>query len=180
MKSILISIRPEWVERILNGEKTIEVRKSAPRCDLPVEVYIYCTKGGNILYAPNGYNEHYWTQKYGPLKRDLRGKVLAKFMLDEIYEYQIEDKHTWEDPHFEETTQKLMGMGLDELHNYVGDKTFYGWHISDLEIFDEPMELERFEYTNPSGIVTISQRSLWGLPSKKHPPQSWCYVEVKE
>ena len=25
---ILISIRPEWVEKILNGEKTIEVRKS--------------------------------------------------------------------------------------------------------------------------------------------------------
>lgn len=27
-KYVLISIRPEWVEKILNGEKTIEVRKS--------------------------------------------------------------------------------------------------------------------------------------------------------
>ena len=86
MKSILISVRPEWVEKILNGDKTIEIRKSAPKCDLPVEVYIYCTKGGDILYATNGYNEHYWTQKHGPLKWDLRGKVVAKFFLRKIEE----------------------------------------------------------------------------------------------
>lgn len=28
---ILISIKSEWVEKILNGEKTIEVRKTCPR-----------------------------------------------------------------------------------------------------------------------------------------------------
>ena len=31
MKSILISIKPKWVEKIIRGEKTIEVRKSAPK-----------------------------------------------------------------------------------------------------------------------------------------------------
>ena len=30
-KCILISIKPEWVCKILNGEKTIEVRKTAPK-----------------------------------------------------------------------------------------------------------------------------------------------------
>lgn len=30
MKAILMSIRPEWCEKIFNGEKTIEVRKTAP------------------------------------------------------------------------------------------------------------------------------------------------------
>ena len=29
MKSILMSIRPEWARKIFNGEKTIEVRKTA-------------------------------------------------------------------------------------------------------------------------------------------------------
>lgn len=43
-KAILISIRPEWVAKILNKEKTIEIRKTAPKCKLPVDVYIYCTK----------------------------------------------------------------------------------------------------------------------------------------
>ena len=54
MKSILISIKPKWVAKILNGEKTIEIRKTMPKCDLPIDVYIYCTKD----------NKHglYWTE----------------------------------------------------------------------------------------------------------------------
>ena len=49
MKKILISIKPKWVAKILNGEKTIEVRKTAPKCELPCEVYIYCSKGKETL-----------------------------------------------------------------------------------------------------------------------------------
>ena len=44
MKSIMISIQPQYVEKILNGEKTIEIRKTMPKCELPCKVYIYCTK----------------------------------------------------------------------------------------------------------------------------------------
>lgn len=29
MKNVLISIRPQWCEKITSGEKTIEVRKTA-------------------------------------------------------------------------------------------------------------------------------------------------------
>lgn len=31
MKSVLIAIRPQWVEKIASGQKTIEVRKTAPQ-----------------------------------------------------------------------------------------------------------------------------------------------------
>lgn len=30
-KAVLISIRPRWCEKIINGDKTIEVRKRAPQ-----------------------------------------------------------------------------------------------------------------------------------------------------
>ena len=30
MCEILMSVQPQWVEKILNGKKTIEVRKTAP------------------------------------------------------------------------------------------------------------------------------------------------------
>ena len=43
MKSVLISIQPKWVEKIVKGEKTIEVRKTAPQ-EVPFKAYIYCTK----------------------------------------------------------------------------------------------------------------------------------------
>lgn len=44
-KSVLISIRPQWVEKIFNGSKTIEVRRTFPKqLETPFEVYVYCTK----------------------------------------------------------------------------------------------------------------------------------------
>lgn len=43
MKSVLISIKPQWCKKIASGEKTIEVRKSAPK-EVPFKAYIYCAK----------------------------------------------------------------------------------------------------------------------------------------
>ena len=43
MKSVLISIRPQWCEKIASGKKTIEVRKTAPK-EVPFKAYIYCSK----------------------------------------------------------------------------------------------------------------------------------------
>ena len=43
MKAVLISIRPKWVEKIVSGEKTLEVRKTRPKLETPFKCYIYCT-----------------------------------------------------------------------------------------------------------------------------------------
>lgn len=37
-KAVLISIRPEWVEKILPGEKTLEIRKNRPNMETPFKV----------------------------------------------------------------------------------------------------------------------------------------------
>lgn len=39
-KAVLISIRPEWVEKIANYEKTIEIRKTKPDLETPFKCYI--------------------------------------------------------------------------------------------------------------------------------------------
>lgn len=49
MKAVLISIRPEWVEKILAGKKTLEVRKNRPKLEAPFRCYIYCTHNGGWL-----------------------------------------------------------------------------------------------------------------------------------
>ena len=46
-KAVLISIRPEWVEKIANEWKTIEVRKTKPYLETPFKCYIYCTQGND-------------------------------------------------------------------------------------------------------------------------------------
>lgn len=40
-KAILMSIRPEWCDLILQGKKTVEVRKTRPKMKTPFKVYIY-------------------------------------------------------------------------------------------------------------------------------------------
>ena len=70
-KSILISINPEFVEKILNHTKTIEIRKTKPKCELPCKVYIYCTKGKKLYKCVSNFDEDL-----------LNGKVVAEFTLN--------------------------------------------------------------------------------------------------
>jgi len=58
---------------------------------------------------------------------------------------------------------------------YSNGKEVYGWHISDLVIYDKPKELSEFmkaEYNY--GKIHLPPSKLY------RPPQSWCYVEESE
>ena len=44
MIEIMQSIRPEWIQKFIDGEKTVEVRKTRPIAEPPYRVYVYCTK----------------------------------------------------------------------------------------------------------------------------------------
>lgn len=52
MKAIILSIKPEWWEKILTGEKKLEIRKTAPRSDteetLPLTVLAYVSGTGQV------------------------------------------------------------------------------------------------------------------------------------
>lgn len=43
-KAVMMSLKPKWLQLILSGEKTREVRKRAPLLRQPFKVYLYCTK----------------------------------------------------------------------------------------------------------------------------------------
>ena len=49
MIAVLISIRPRWCEKIISGEKTIEVRKTRPKMDTPFKCYIYKCGNGKVI-----------------------------------------------------------------------------------------------------------------------------------
>lgn len=56
MKAVLLSIKPEWWAKILSGEKTLEIRKTAPMAFLrqtrvenrPFEVFVYVSGTGYV------------------------------------------------------------------------------------------------------------------------------------
>ena len=149
MKAVLISIQPKWCELIASGKKKVEVRKTKPKLETPFKVYIYCTKGETV-YLPKDIfgNEH------------LNGKVIGEFVCDEITTAKLGNY----------CNISLTDACLDayELMDYADDKPLYGWHISDLVIYDEPMCLGDF---NHCGV------NYHFNPLVTRPPQSWCYVE---
>ena len=43
-KDLIMSIQPQWVYKICNRIKTIEVRKTKSKYDPKFRIFIYCTK----------------------------------------------------------------------------------------------------------------------------------------
>lgn len=175
-KVVLISIRPKWCEKIYSGEKTIEVRKNRPKLETPFKCYIYETQG--------------WVEKDGIMAFRLGGRVIGEFTCDRIYKLETQSPGgsysvVGEDKPTTNRVARESCLGLADMHRYLQSKTGYGWHISDLVIYDEPKNLDKFRrvcrndlycescamYRNSGG--TCGNESL----RLKCPPQSWCYVE---
>lgn len=187
MKSILISINPKWCEKIASGEKTVEVRKTRPKLETPFKVYIHCTQDKKFNFCTdNG-------EQYTHIGN---GKVIGEFLCDKIFDICIEmsepdDLHGYPFP--------CTGLTDKEILQYLGNgKTGYGWHISDLVIYDKPRELDEFNILctrngNAKDKKCVGCQYLlfddcpingytrWcGVYKQKpitRPPQSWCYVE---
>lgn len=132
MKSVLISLHPKWVGLILNGRKTIEVRKRAPRLQVPFKLYLYCTKEKepSWLVGIRGKRESY----------KMNGLICGEVTCVGI----TEDK-----PPFRE---KLDGTCLTakELYAYVGvnDKLCF-MRLQDPITYDKPKSLKDFGQDSP-------------------------------
>lgn len=213
MKSVMISIKPEWCELIASGRKTIEVRKTKPKIKTPFKVYIYCTQARNpirdsgriLMYEDDLALTNRWGQ--GKLVANpcgvmmegeffLNGKVIGGFVCDEILQFNHDDYNS---PAYDISDDDLNRTCLfqEDLYRYANGKTLYGWHISDLVIYDEPKELSGF-YKEDFHEALSNWEDLFsiGLPKGcaveyppepkeedyvlKRPPQSWRYVEEVE
>lgn len=171
MKAVFLSIRPNWCKLIWAGMKTVEVRRTRPKLETPFKVYIYCTgHDGWVMKSP----------KAGVQKMDSR--VIGEFVCDKI------DRLTHigamgsnepaklyiETPDFEyEYADELFQAAcLSETaaEGYLKGGDGYGWHISELKIYDQPRKLRAF---------TGLQSTRFGMRPVEitRPPQSWCYVE---
>lgn len=185
MKSVLISIRPQWCEKIMSGEKTIEVRKTAPK-EVPFKAYIYMTnkKPYVLTFAGNG------------KMRVHNGTVIGEFICDKVERFSVGSLRS-------DDIQKLACLSYYEMICYfykpeeLDGKTAkqgFAWHISDLKIYDKPKELGEF-YTIPESGSDCCFGCIWNatpldeMPCRTckrerkylyRPPQSWQYVEEVE
>lgn len=204
-KEVLISIRPEWVEKIANEWKTIEVRKTKPYLETPFKCYIYCTNTRPFLVWGDVFRGDWFTEftrlsGYGRAEADktwdvFNGHVAGEFVCDKITRLThigfsglpgirlaaMKNGYTIDDS-FDFSKSCLT---TPQIEKYLGGKDGYAWHISDLRVYDQPLELTVFRrscpndlyceacamYSNNNGICNNG-----ALPLRR-PPQSWCYVE---
>lgn len=139
-KAVLISISPKWCDLIKSGKKTVEIRKTYPNIDKNFKCYIYET-----------------------LKENGIGKVTGEFICDRIFPvscYYSNPEHR-----LAYREQPCTAMTDRQMIDYLGNgKKGYGWHISNLVIYDEPIDIYAFYSATTGKQLT-------------RPPQSWCYVK---
>lgn len=183
MKAVLLSIRPNGCKLIWSGMKTVEVRKTRPTLETPFKAYIYCTgHDGFVMKLP----------KAGVQKMD--GRVIGQFTCEKIdklvhigtmMDINILTLDGWYKP----ADALLQAACLTEAQakKYLKGGDGYGWHISDLKIYDKPVKLKDFWAIQPcthrgdcctcrrwDAEKLICRGEAFGI---ERPPQSWYYVE---
>ena len=176
-KAVIISIRPKWCEKIISGEKTVEVRKNRPKLETPFKCYIYETQG--------------YVEKDGIMVFRLGGRVIGEFTCDRIYELETRSPggSYYVKGEGQPTTNDVARQScltLKDMHEYLQSKVGYGWHISDFVIYDEPKELSEFKTLCrveadccACPYYNYTKMECYGRVIGR-PPQSWCYVEATE
>ena len=179
MQSVLISIRPQWCELIASGKKTIEVRKTRPKLKTPFKAYIYQTKpkdrlitilkDGDENYGETYHGKPVFIKTYGDGYWTGRNqKVIGEFVCDKMYGiyYSI---YPHDPPVFEElgtlNRPDLMAetcLSEIAINDYLDGETGYGWHISDLQIYDKPRGLSELYHYLPDKILNNGGRSPHG------------------
>lgn len=192
-KAVLISIQPEWCSLIVSGRKTVELRKTKPKIGSPFKCYIYCTYGEGLIEPKDAIlPNHLIGQKVckdATWGNCVNGKVIGEFVCNAILR------------HCEMANADIAEVqGLvrrEKIQKYANGKEVFGWHISDLVIYDTPKELGEFtpvcrygqdgecagvakvdcpfqerDY-NPDGGINIVDCTK----RVSRAPQSWCYVE---
>lgn len=224
MKSVLISTRPKWCGLIASGRKPIEVRKTRPKIETPFKCYIYATKAtkwfrsgiiltsDELLWLSNGKIKmcdgfELWAE--GEDYQCVNSKVIGEFICDNVEV--LFDTNGNPENYMTDILPSILqktALSYDEFGAYIGSRadknSIYGWHISDLKIYDKPKELSEFAVADKEAIRQCEYREQsyyaftdtgyikngfyckekddWCFGCKRKPlaraPQSWCYVEV--
>lgn len=209
MKAILMSDRAYWCALMMNGIKTVEVRKGTALYKATqklideygfAEFFVYCTKGkpylGKKEIGRNFYNEHIYTYDldYGETFKgsgnkkfyssvgvySINGKVIFKFRC-----YKVEEIKSGY--YVDRFILNKSCLNHREMSSYLKGKVGCAIHISDLEVFGKPKELRKFKHWFDcdkcwcdDNHSCLANKLCPKYISLTKAPQSFAYIEVGE
>ena len=169
-KVVILSLQPKWCELVASGRKTVEVRKSKPKLEIPFKVFIYQTKQSWVY---NVYNEI----------ADWQRKIIGEFVCDEIYNIGYSPYNHGEFISDTDNLYEKSCLDIEKMFDYLSKGYGYGWHISNLKIYDEPKDLGEFKKVNRNcgySDLGFAIPECDGCREKQcfiqRAPQSWCYA----
>lgn len=123
----------------------------------------YNKDGGNIYIGGKRYAEF------------LTAKVIGEFVCDEIFPIRVFENGSIQD--YMCHSMERSCVPYDDISSYIGkEKTGFGWHISDLVIYDKLKELSEFGFPKDNIDFSYRKRNQY-FKGLTRAPQSWCYVE---
>jgi predicted transcriptional regulator len=137
----------------------VELRKTKPKLETPFKCYIYCTKG-NVDMVPS---KIWWKADSTGFQHIMNGKVIGEFVCDGFLSH-CEMANA-------DIAEQTALVRREKILEYSNGKEVFGWHISELKLYDKPKELSEF---------LVEDNRTFDCPqlvAMKRAPQSWCYVE---
>ena len=133
-------------------------------------MHIYCTKdkreafnnhNGNLFLSPKGWQTH----------SECNGKVIGEFVCNCVDEYKFHNgltafnsmglpSGTYSSYLIFEDDYKAMCLSYDEVKQYGKGKTLYGWHISQLKIYDTPKPLDEVYKVGAKSLEELDDDEL--------------------
>ena len=189
---VMKSISPRICEKVANGDCTILVSKTTPKCEVPFKCYIYMTAT----------KERFYLWEYATAYENSKGeildgcqKVIGEFVCDKIIEWQYDRGHQYYVEYPDDCTSyfpylkchsEATGLKCSEIEKLGKGKPLYGLHISDLKIYGKPKELSEFFKPCPTkekgdclDCDCLADNDYGGICTNNltRPPSNWCYVE---
>lgn len=167
--AVLLRIDPRWHDAIASGKKTVEVRTSIPVIEPPFRVYM--------------------CKQYGPSETDCH--VVGEFTCDGYDRFTPVGTGSVRFKRFRALHDTC--MSIEEICNLANGEPVFGWRISDLRMYTEPVRMNQFyepcihdcgtcDFLCYDAHDEMPGRGEWycgkgDIPSELQPPTDWCYVE---
>ena len=171
MKSILMSIQPYYAYLEMKGIKTVEMRKTEPKDkEWSGKVKVYVSHNEKSFKRIPKEDREWFTQYVG--------KVAYEYVVNKVDLYVPMQKNYFiGNSDFYETC-----LTDEEINNYGKGKDLYGWHISDLKIYNKPKEVNEFglfckDFINCKNISCRKDTCRCGFIPIGKAPQNFIYCE---